>query len=406
MITNRKVTTKSKASFSKVTGTFLAVSIFSVVVFILHNVFDFRRETAVDVNTDLHIIFSKSHYSESIEQASHGKITNPAQKSNFAYVTLISGIDKNFKYRGFLYNTLIMKRALTLSGSTADFIALIVYKDEFIAPYEDDMNLLRTNGIITYPLSRLLHLTEPLSFAEMALLKISPWNFTSYKRIQFFDGDVMPTRNMDCFFEIDRNTFTTGGASPLNSGWYLAIPNIKDYLEMKLKAEWRLTRDWDQIQGWGVKLPRDMKYRGGKRIVKKWDFNGADMDQGLLTHHFVMTEGRAQLLDTDLKTGVKYDQHYKQSIVAFEDALKCCHGQHPLSFFAHFTGKKKPWMASKESVLSSKNSALKLWMGHLDALHLPVNSSTIAGLGLGSPLGFFNSNFPKGGFKTIAKKGT
>ena len=38
----------------------------------------------------------------------------PNQKSKNAYVTLISGIDKNLKYRGFLYNALIMKKALTL----------------------------------------------------------------------------------------------------------------------------------------------------------------------------------------------------------------------------------------------------------------------------------------------------
>jgi hypothetical protein len=46
-------------------------------------------------------------------------------------------------------------------------------------------------------------------------------NFTQYEKIQFFDGDVMPLQNMDCFFDLSMNAFTVGTVSPLNSGWYL-----------------------------------------------------------------------------------------------------------------------------------------------------------------------------------------
>lgn len=61
------------------------------------------------------------------EDAVHSMIIsrNREQNSKFAYVTLLSGIDSSFKYRGFLYNVLIMKRALVQAGSVADFIALI-----------------------------------------------------------------------------------------------------------------------------------------------------------------------------------------------------------------------------------------------------------------------------------------
>jgi len=78
-----------------------------------------------------------------------------------------------------------------------------------------------------------------LGFAEMALLKITPWSFTHYKRIQFLDGDVMPTKNMDCFFQLNMNTYTIGAASPLNSGWYLAVPNIEAYNWMKIAVSYR-----------------------------------------------------------------------------------------------------------------------------------------------------------------------
>ena len=38
------------------------------------------------------------------------------QHSRFAYVTLLSGIDSTYRYRGFLYNVLIMRRALDELG--------------------------------------------------------------------------------------------------------------------------------------------------------------------------------------------------------------------------------------------------------------------------------------------------
>ena len=61
-------------------------------------------------------------------------------------------------------------------------------------------------------------------------------SFTTYKRIQFFDGDVMPLKNMDCFFNLDVNTFTIGAVSPLNSGWYVAIPDNEAFLYMREKV--------------------------------------------------------------------------------------------------------------------------------------------------------------------------
>ena len=45
------------------------------------------------------------------------------------------------------------------------------------------------------------------------------------------------------------------------------------------------------------------------------------------------------------------------------------------------------------------NRDLFKWAAHLDALKMDVNSSNIFSRRLGSPLGFFNANFPKGGYK-------
>ena len=192
------------------------------------------------------------------------ELPNPIQKSKNLYVTLISGIDSSFRYRGFLYNTLIMKQALVAAGSTADFMALIGFKDKDTAPFQEDMNLLKSHGIIIYLLPRWVHTDHELSFAEMALLKIVPWSFVQYDKIQFFDGDVMPKQNMDCLFDLPQNTFTIGAVSPLNSGWYLAIPNMEAFEAMREKAIWRLGRDWDKRAGWAEEMPSAMTVRGGR----------------------------------------------------------------------------------------------------------------------------------------------
>lgn len=192
------------------------------------------------------------------------------QNSKFAYVTLLSGIDSSYKYRGFLYNVLIMKKALVQSGSTADFIALIGFSEKDITLFQSDINLLREADILIHLLPRFLDEYHSLGFAEMALLKITPWSFTQYEKIQFFDGDVMPLQNLDCFFQLESNVFTVGAVSPLNSGWYLAIPEKSAYDYMKEKSIWRLGMDWDKERGWNESMPEGLMYRGGKEPCKKW----------------------------------------------------------------------------------------------------------------------------------------
>ncbi len=335
----------------------------------------------------------------SIDEESVIEVGNSPQSSKYAYVTLISGIDKRFKYRGFLYNALIMRRALKQLGSTADFIAMLGFSDTSdISLFMSDIDLLKSHGIIVHHLPRLLDDQHKLNFAEMALLKITPYSFTNYNKIQFFDGDVMPTKNMDCFFELNYNAFTLGAVSPLNSGWYLAIPDQKAFEYMKEKAIWRLGRDWDKKNGWNEAMPAGMTVRGGKAI-KVWQFNGADMDQGLFCHYFAINHGNVILIDTVLKKVKYYAKgilHEQPTSLSMREAVSCCHGASPMIFYAHFTGRSKPWMSDLSGNIRGSK---KLWVKHLDALNLPINSKNISTLSLGSPLGYWNAGFPKGGYK-------
>ena len=338
---------------------------------------------------------SKSVMKNKIELG--GKVMELESKSSmrnkYAYVTLLHGIDKSNRYRGFLYNALIMKKALTDLGSTADFIVLVGFtfdKDKSSDRFKGDLELLRSSNIIVYILPRMI--TEvgkksKISFAEMALLKITPWSFIQYDRLQYLDGDVLPTKNMDCYFNLNINTFNTGSASPLNSGWYLAIPNITAYNIMLKKAIWRLKSKWDVINGWGEHIPNALYYRGGDKAVTDWNFNGASLDQGLFTHHFVLNNGNVMLLDHS--EAYIYSTSYIKKTVKLSDILISCSGKSPIHYFIHYTGHKKPWLGH---IKGSKNKDVQVWGYHLDSLHLHVNSSNIYEYSLKSPLGYFHPN--------------
>ena len=216
----------------------------------------------------------------------------------------------------------------------------------------------------------------------------------------------MPLKNMDCFFKLNMNTYTVGLVSPVNSGWYLALPSIDDYNYMQSKAIWRLGRDWDKINGWAEVMPPNMTLRGGK-ICDKWEFNGADMDQGLFTHRFVINKGNAMLIDTELrrvrvfKKGILDEPDTEKTL---KETIGCCNSEVPTGFFVHFTGRSKPWMVEENKREGRGTSVYtNMWMKLLDSLNLEINSSNIGSLGLGSPLGFWNAGFPRGGYKTDKK---
>jgi hypothetical protein len=216
------------------------------------------------------------------------------------------------------------------------------------------------------------------------------------------------------------------------------------------------------VKGWGHPFPPNTFYTRGKhKSVTLWDFNGADMDQGLFLYFFAFFYGNLLLIDTDLKEVNYYEKGIyseqllslfaKQqvsaavkeresqgfdngrneennsseekesieeallkekdihpitspySVIPLNDAIRVCEAsKNPIDYFVHFTGRSKPWILEKNEDPEKKkrNYNVKKWMKELDELELPfINSSVIYDLKLGAPLGFFNANFPKGGYK-------
>lgn len=127
--------------------------------------------------------------------------------------------------------------------------------------------------------------------------------------------------------------------------------------------------------GWKESLADfDLTYRGGHKKCTQWDFNGADMDQGLFTHYFVLNHGSTLLIDTDLKEARFFEKGLKSGKVLkkdgnnavmvktrhVKDLLNNCHSNNPTLFFAHFTGMK---CISPDRVNSTTNSCnLFFWL--------------------------------------------
>ena len=88
-------------------------------------------------------------------------LSKQGQHSEYAYTTLISGLDSTYKYRGFLYNAIIMKHALKTSGSTADFIAMVGLNNpaEDQITFKEDLDLLRSYGSIVFILPRFVDMS-------------------------------------------------------------------------------------------------------------------------------------------------------------------------------------------------------------------------------------------------------
>lgn len=319
-----------------------------------------------------------------------GSVTK--NNARYAYVTIMHGIDETGGYKGYLYNLLTIRSRLSKLGSNADLIAMIGFTKatQVTLEMKMDLKLLEKHGIILYYLPRLRDEKQypKVNFMEMALLKITPWKFTEYKAIQFMDADVLPHHNMDCLFKLKRNSFNTGSASPLNSGWYLSRPNLEDYNKLVELAKMRMSKKWDEVKGWGSPIPSEALYfRGMNKAVTSWNFNGASLDQGLLTHYFVLHNGRVQLFDA--KVGYEFDENFSRRPIELNDVLKECGVSSPMDMFYHYTGRNKPWLRIQSQ---QKDRALQYWMKSFDELGLNITAASLEGEHLKPSLGYFHPN--------------
>eukprot|EP01034_Spumella_vulgaris_P031567 gene31567-38994_t len=172
---------------------------------------------------------------------------------------------------------------------------------------------------------------------------------------------------------------------------------MADFVNMKTLAKYRLTHKWNEIKGWGSEIPPKLHFKGGVREVKKWDFNGASLDQGLMTHYFILNNGRAQLLDG--KTARIYTPQFKHTAQPVQDVLHTCargesgggEGMTVEGMFYHYTGQRKPWYKSQD-LRNPKDKSLKLWAVLLDSLNMTLNSQNIHKYDLSAPMGDWAPN--------------
>jgi hypothetical protein len=161
---------------------------------------------------------------------------------------------------------------------------------------------------------------------------------------------------------------------------------------MKRLAIHRLKHKWNETIGWGKMIPPKVYFRGG-RLVTKWAFNGASLDQGLLFHYYVLGTGNVTLID--IKFAKRFSKDFQSFEMSFSSLCDCCQLKIPMQIFAHFTGNKKPWLQDLNHMKNSPkkiDSYYRLWAEYLDGLNLPVNSTNIQQLAFKPPLGYFYPN--------------
>lgn len=348
-----------------------------------------------------------------------------------AYVTLMHGIDESFRYRGFLYNVIVMKKLLIDKfKSSADFVLMIgfTFNEARAVAHPDiqaDLDMLISHGIKVLRLSRLVPGDgEKVGFAEMALLKITPWTLTQYRRLQYLDGDVMPSESLDSYFTMkiglfgsktaveELNSFSSGAASPVNSGWFLCSPSVEVYRDLRQLAVNRLTSSWDRAVGWGTPIdtysPVLMRPWERHSVVKEWEFNGASLDQGLFLYYFVLLPqspgvwvipGRdatpvaevptiRHMLHIDVSTARLHSckvsgsraLDYSSKTGSVAAMMRLDYEMPPMAKFVHFTGQRKPWvmiqhMYAKYAALRPPASGADITF---DAL-VPFNNQKVPG---------------------------
>lgn len=297
-----------------------------------------------------------------------------------AYVTLIGGAGNDLKYRGFLFNVVVMAHALHNAGSSADLVALVMMtppenqlgEDASDAHWQSchdkqaagppllklpasDEDFLREHGVTVRYVGP-LH-GDTVTFGSMVFAKAAAWQLTEYEHVQFLDADIMPMRNMDGFFHLPHFSFCAGAVSPMNAGWFSLKPSCDDYagiraLVGRVSPEDGHLSDWSRERGWGAANITWKNLYG--REKGDWTFHHAHSEQGLFYYYFGFAKG-----DMDQVLYHEVNEYRAGAVTPRplqtvktrpwpDDApgaagFPCLRGG-TYAAYVHFTGRSKPWV--------------------------------------------------------------
>lgn len=274
-------------------GIFLGLLIFMSIMF--HKSYHITERTAQSYKTEE-------------ERVSQPTRRTAKQKSvrRWAYAFFLGGLptvnnEKDLhqaNYRGLLYNILVSVQILRKSGSTADMLLLVHMAEPHAALHPGDEHMLRSMNItINYVPPTMPSYIN--SFATVALEKFRLLDYTQYSRILYMNADVTPHCNLDYLFHLtengdesvlQENVIISVGDMPAWTGMFMIRPmtgHYEQFLQI-LGGYPSSSRFFDAQRGWGhtFEPPHDFwqsiasKRKG--EWNKKWNFQGAHSDAGLL----------------------------------------------------------------------------------------------------------------------------
>jgi hypothetical protein len=260
----------------------------------------------------------------------------PTREPKFAYAFLLAGIPspgdgattgpaalRNEKspetpqnaYRGLFYNILVSVKILRDAGSKAEFVVLVHLtssstssKKSTELPDED------------YQLFRALHIQIKYlpptpsvvnEFSTLVIEKFRILELVQYDRVMFLDADVMPYCNLDYLMELtygphamlQENVLISIGDTPASGTLFVLTPGPEDFARLlNVLAKWNwYWFSFKTTTGWGVAFTRihdSWKALSGISGTK-WDFVGAQSDQGLLLHWAKFVKQRVSIVIGD-----------------------------------------------------------------------------------------------------------
>lgn len=292
------------------------------------------------------------------------------RKSDFLYYYVIGGCDPNIPaYKNFIHNVLVNTKLQREDGSNAD--VLVYFQMSHDSGYDklpdSDVRVLSAmNILIEY-----IPMTKDESFERLMFDKFRILNKTKYKRVMYLDSDIMVRGSFDYLFHmsmkgiIKENVVFAGRLEPAIGGLFMLSPKQGDWdrlLEVVREKEVRGSSlqppfFFDEEMGWGHPFGNQQTYElvGGKSR-RRWDFDGASSDQGLL-YSWVRFEktGSVSIVQKDKVqhfVGGLLKETKSLSIFADHAKIRDCWAitlNHkpclpPHSDYVHFPGHKKPWM--------------------------------------------------------------
>jgi hypothetical protein len=415
--------------------------------------FDKKQKTLCSLFSTVFVVLlleSKSYYPwlpnngekeislSQLGQSKRPELSQQNKKPRFAYAYAVAGCTEA-SCLGYVLNVLASKHLLQSSGSVADVVMLVRMLNSIpsgnstvrLDPAQEDW-LLKAGVTLKY-----LPQVKIDNIGTATLEKFRILDMVEYDRIVFLDSDIIPQCNTDYLhwesYKADglfsNYVGISGELAPITAAYFLVTP-VKGAFKQVMDIARKQIQDHESFprtSGWGQIMNPPDHWKSWKRQGTMWNFNGAEIDQGILYMYFKyvlmnytqihpkaietwqdVTFASNETLKAVANISVKVqgtDRVLAKVNTKSITELPGCgvipvapHGRKVpvIPYFIHFGGNMKPW---KKPILSSNIpdvlgednfTAREFWLYHLAkanrtfGLLLPVN---ITSVNKGNPLG-------------------